>query len=398
MLNFSRHRKDTVIGKEKDMTLSKFIETVKHKAENPHSIFPAIYEEILRQEAMPSFRHRDVWHPSSMHNFCPLGAVASRIRKDLCEKKMWSAEELLNFWKGKVIHTMFQEQFLGPAQVLYGTWRCNQCGAEPYAHPHVLSKGTRVTGRKVKSVKGNAKSQVVTLEEGGTGAFESMGTMPTEPCTVCQHIPDGTIGNILMRKNRCKIYCGNDVNKDVRDDYKVKERGDCNHCGEWGQWEYREVRAKDEVLNISGSSDGIVKVEDGVPRVLELKTANVFMLKKFEEGPWPSHYTQVQIYMHCKDMEDGLIVAVNKDFAKNVEHKVSIDIPFLTALFDKVREANEFLYKVMTAKSKKDLPKAKDLTRICAKKAEGVKKYCPYVDACFDKEDVLGRVKERWAV
>jgi len=106
--------------------------------------------------------------------------------------------------------------------------------------------------------------------------------------------------NILMGDWQCKGVC--------RKTWKMSLMP-ARVCDCGGPIEYSELRVKDAVTGIVGSTDGILLL-DGGRYGFDLKTSNVDSMERLK-FPYESHVMQLNLYMHLLNLKQGLLVYVD---------------------------------------------------------------------------------------
>lgn len=221
------------------------------------------------------------YHPSELYGLC----IRRMIFSKLLPVGGGSIEPQLRriFDNGTALHSWYQNRYLGPMRVLYGSWKCKLCGK--------------------------------TTE----------GFMPAMPC---------------------------------------------DKCGGNG-WRYVETGVKHEELGIIGHYDGELRINDK-RYLLEMKTTSAF--DRLSKKPSDAHIYQTQIYMWLSGIPFGLILYIDKFRSRLKEHV----FPFDPTIEDDVRKNIGLVEK---AWKKRILP-AKE----CFTETAGKKRYCPFIETCFDPE------------
>lgn len=244
-------------------------------------------------ENLPSNR-ADGWHPSSFCDMCARHDVIFKIA-GLKEKDDPITARLRRiFDTGSALHDWYQTKYLGPAGLLWGKWMCSRC-------------------------------------HGVTWGF-----MPET-----KHECDGA-----QYHYTCAKLCHDGPRPGERNVERVKARGGCNHCGIWGQWEYKEVPVlyehRDLKVPIVGHSDGLVtdtpRSMNGTWSVFELKSINN---RGFDMLPEPKkgHRNQAEIYGRllqmgmCKSPESvvvpkpekGIVFYVGKNTSEEKDFEFDLD-------------------------------------------------------------------------
>lgn len=254
---------------------------------------PVIDCEIRRQQQLKDGGDRAPGlHPSEVAGACPrLVCLWRSVRPEFHppgdEIDVWLQRI---FDDGTMHHLWYQERYLGPAGVLYGTWVCSRC-----------------------------KREVV-------------GFMPKDSCdchksVYSQHMPEFCI-------RHCAVEMPGEGVKErlVLSAERTEARGGCIACGQrnpvaWGEWKFREPKIKVDDIGLVGHSDGLVCVDDRW-FVLEIKTANArsFTMMK---GVSPGYKGQAHCYLYAfkqmpepySKVEGVLFLFVNKNEAPKIDGK-----------------------------------------------------------------------------
>lgn len=197
------------------------------------------------------------------------------------------------FDAGHAIHSYWQNRYLGPSNVLYGTWKCVRCEGETYGH------------------------------------------MPKDPCKQCGwHKP-------LKSNSKFKAGVAPCANTCIwKGGYNAYGR-DCRMCKlGLGNYEYREPRLLykidgDPEMEIRGYCDGMAKIQEN-QYVLEMKSKGHSGFSKVRK-PDKDHVEQCNLALGilkrnkiwgCKS---GLVVYI----CKSTNNIKSFEVPFDEKMFEK---------------------------------------------------------------
>lgn len=88
----------------------------------------AIEKHLVRVIANPR-KSTSRWWPSSFSdpNFCPREIALRELHKVEVKEDTPSTALQRIFDTGTALHTWYQDQYLGPAGILWGGWRCDRC-------------------------------------------------------------------------------------------------------------------------------------------------------------------------------------------------------------------------------------------------------------------------------
>jgi len=200
---------------------------------------------------------KDTWFsPSMISDGCSRAyALAGRMNVPLIKARKFIPD------LGTACHTMLQNEVLGPMGVLYGGWKCSDCGSE---------YGIDATDVAEIWTHGSRAQRKVTVK--------SAMAMPKQ----------------------------------------------CDECGMKRGWrhgfEFIEVSVYDLALRFAGWSDGILRRSDGSgePEIIDIKSTSAKGLKWHrDKGVEPSHATQTMWYMDLTGLKKGRVLYVDRG-AKDV--------------------------------------------------------------------------------
>lgn len=191
--------------------------------------FNEVVERVI--SARPVRPRSDRFWPSSINSpyGCDRKEALSRIERIFTDKTTDDVSKGRYGDIGTAIHSVVQDQYLGPSGVLFGRWRCPSC--------HRISPTMSVYP------KGDYCQQWVTVQN-------------TDPNTQER--------SLLVQEEKVSVACA---------DFQKMAEADGRPA-----WLYAELRVFDQALNISGRVDGIILGPDKTWFTLELKTVspNVF--------------------------------------------------------------------------------------------------------------------------
>lgn len=106
-----------------------------------------------------------------------------------------------------------------------------------------------------------------------------------------------------------------------------------------GDLEWCEIESPvvSEELMIDGRSDIEYKPVGGSEVIMDLKTIKAELYSKLR-SPYPKHITQVQIYMHVKGVDDGLILYHNKNTHVEKEFHIKRDSAYVKPHIDMIKD------------------------------------------------------------
>lgn len=272
---------------------------------------------------------------------------------------------------GTAAHSWWQNKYLGPARVLYGSWRCTRC------------RGTYT------------------------------GFMSNSPCNYCGwsmalEVKPGQAQPVIKCFEACKWPGG----------YNTENR-DCVKCRfSQGEYEYVEPRVrfdlfpnshitlpegflKDFSVEIRGYCDGIIDV-GGVRKVLEIKTINTFSYNKLTKAH-ANHELQCLLAMWGLGLDYGIIVYLNKETGGTKEFEVELDLNKIGRVLKQVSIAGVgielYTRALLDAQNKQDYLSDTDLNelldtsikvlnlpkdaRVCISPEAELAKNCGVCNLCF---------------
>lgn len=302
------------------MTLGNLVNTINTSTDQEHSLSDDVLESYLqglldRNEI--SFRESG-FHPSSAAYWCQRQEVFRHFMPR--PESKFDSKTLSLFGAGTAAHEYWQNKILGPMRVLWGTWMCSRC------------------------------------------RYKVEGLMPNHVCPVCEWSRDIMVPQ--QERETCAASCR------WQGGYSAEDR-DCGTCGRWGEWAYKETRISEDKYGIVGHADGII-YEDGVKKLLELKTINPSLWKSLK-APYGSHVLQTTIYMHCLGLTKVLFIYIDKNnyLPKTFEEEYSPGLwrrteIILQSIIDGINNAE------LPLSGKCQTPRDKDAIS------------CPWRDECFD--------------
>lgn len=328
-----------------------FVKTIEElqKEEDAHRVsktsitslerFVMVY--IQRLESSPSWRAEGVFHPSEIasQDACERFEVfVRRLPKPKAEVEEIDVDRFGFFSIGKAIHKWWQNEVLGKARVLKGTWECTRCEAWV------------------------------------------RGFMPNHPCRTCawpkkprtwrDHTKQRPKPKLALfdKGLSCETICR------WPGGYENPKR-DCASCEWGGAWVYVEPEVEHPELELFGHCDGILEL-DSVDYVLELKSKSQFLFQGLEK-PDPEHVLQANAYMKILGVHKALIPYVNKGNGRLKTFEISYD----PKLWEDVEVFVETVQKgVKTGK----LPEG-----CCKTSRDKNAKACPYREECFSGYETI---------
>jgi hypothetical protein len=249
---------------------------------------------------------------------------------------------------GHAMHRWYQEEYLGPAGVLYGNWQCSRC----------------------KAMYKNS-------------------TMPEGSCPSCQWKMNGEGEPDGMTTSSCLNLCGGSLfPPPAPSPAKMNERGGCVHCGKWGSWEFIEPKVAIPEYNVYGHTDGLLvdpDSDDPEPyAVLELKTINSRRFWAITE-PLAYHLKQVNLYMEGLKVDKCCIVYICKDTNDQKEYWIEKDKKLVADLLGTLRRVDKCKEGEWWSHDKELPPNT-----VCKTRKNARAKACPAVNQCFAPTDVFG--------
>lgn len=304
--------------------------------------FVMIY--IQKVEESPNWRKTGVFHPSEVtaRDACERFEVLVRkIPKAKPEIEEIDPDKFGFFSIGKAIHKWWQNDVLGKARVLKGTWECTRCEA---------------------TVRG---------------------FMPNHPCKDCKWPKrPRTWAKIMKQMNKprlpvfdprlaCRTICR------WPNGYDDPKR-DCAMCEWGGAWNFVEPEVEHPELEIFGHCDGILEL-DAEDYVLELKSKSQFLFQNLE-APDHEHVLQANAYMKILKVKKALIPYVNKGNGRLKTFALEYD----PALWE---EIEVFIERVNKGVKTGRLPEG-----ICKTPRDPNAKACPYREECFSGYETIGDI------
>jgi len=253
------------------------------------------------------FEHREdeYWHVSSL-----AGACLRRVFLELdSPRKVIPPSTRRIFGFGTALHSYYQNHWLGPAGILWGTWVWGNY--EAVVKDSLMPEGPYVTGRDV---------------------------LPQEL--------------FFAQKNK-------EIN--LREAWYFAKRKE-------GYWWYQEPEFVDEGLRLTGHCDGVLHFNKG-RYLFELKTVRSDLF--YREGllPYESHIEQLQAYMGWFGISRGVLLYVNKNDSSERCFFVERDQAYLSSFKENLVTLNEAVDAKRLGKTPLELPKKRcvctaDATRL----------------------------------
>jgi hypothetical protein len=102
----------------------------------------------------------------------------------------------------------------------------------------------------------------------------------------------------------------------------------------------------DEEFKVSHDDPPITGIADGLiewngPQVVEYKSINEagFIYRRLYHKPKDDHYKQIQLYMHCLNLDSGFVIYENKNDQQILPLYVERNLVYIEKLFKKYRKS-----------------------------------------------------------
>jgi len=272
------------------------------------SMISPLTDAVVAKRASRDDRNDGFFHASQLLGLCARRTILERVFGKTRVPPGTNLQRRFDI--GTAAHKLYQEQYWGPGQYLWGLWRCSRC------------------------------HQTVT------------GFMPTDSCPTCQWGAVQAAEDCvpMLTASECRERCFSDAYKGIsqlRDSKKVAARHGCVYCGAWGSWEYLEVSLEMPVggEKIVGKADAVFRFPDTGRYILaDIKTSASGPFNRVSDKASAGYTHQVQMYlgmlnaMYPKfEIEIAHIFFINKDNSFEKEVVVEYDPALFRAVVASVK-------------------------------------------------------------
>jgi CRISPR/Cas system-associated exonuclease Cas4 (RecB family) len=116
-----------------------------------------------------------------------------------------------------------------------------------------------------------------------------------------------------------------------------------------------DVDAEDEQLEIKGAADALVEIA-GHERVVEIKSINKKGFSSLRKPKRP-HLFQLNAYMYCLGINQGIVVYENKDSQELREFNVGLDPGIVAEFTRKIKQAQHLIRRIKPEEFGPEIPK-----------------------------------------
>lgn len=163
---------------------------------------------------------------------------------------------------------------------------------------------------------------------------------------------------------------------------------ECDDCGFqssiFSPFIFKEVPVSDDEYGIVGHADGIVRVDDLPPRLMDIKTTS--WIKHVRSGDTKKRYVyQLQIYMTLLDLDYGVIMFFDKKSNDRHYAHFKQDDQFIEDYREKI-DRDEEAKPIIEDGVDIDTFEEEPFERICSNEDVQRAKHCPVSKECFKHE------------